>query len=208
MIDTTSDFHLAIREAMGDLDSVPDNPRYTVPMDALLVASQHSAALLLLLEAGLNVSATGVLRMQYEALLRAVWAFFAAKPAEVAALAAPLTTGTVKAAKSLGMSADLLKAIEASSAPDDLKRSLREIRTSAWDMMNSYIHAGIHPLRRHEGSHPLELATALKVSNGMLFLAAGLMVALSGHPERQQDINLVSLKFGDVLPARHVPQQP
>lgn len=202
------DFHLAIREAVGELDAVPDSPRYTVPMDSALVTSQHAAALVNLLEVGLNVSAMGVLRMQYEAMLRAVWACFAAKPAEVAALAAPLTPGTVKAAKSLGMSADLLKAIEASSAPDDLKRSLREIRTSAWDMMNSYIHAGIHPLRRYGGSHPLELATALKVSNGMLLLAAGLMVVLSGYPKRQQDINLVGLHFGDVLPDRHVPLQP
>ena len=150
--------HAALSEAVGTLE-VPMVVRATVTMDALMVAEQHGQALRHLLALDLGVSAMGLLRLHYEAVLRAVWALYAASESDLLALAAPLTPGTAKAAKSLGMPGELLDAIDKSAAPPDLKRSLREIRTSSWDIMNSYVHAGIHPLRRHESSHEHELTT-------------------------------------------------
>lgn len=203
LLERSDALHEALAEAVGDLDAVPAAERATVTMDALLLSNQHSTALRLTLEADLGASAIGLLRMQYEAVLRAVWALFAADASDIAALAAPLTPGTLKAAKSLGLAAELLTAIEKSQAPDDLKRSLREFRTSSWDVLNSYIHAGIHPLRRVDGNAVHELVTALKMSNGLAAISSALMVIVGQRSKRQGDINVVCAGYQDCMPARH-----
>jgi hypothetical protein len=198
--------HAALSEAVGTLEDVPNDHRATVTLDVLMVASQHGHAVRHLLAQDLCVSAIGLLRMQYEAVLRAVWALFAAAPSDLAALAAPLTRGTSKAAKSLGMPGELLGAVDKSEAPPDLKRTLREFRTSSWDFLNSYIHAGIHPLRRHEAHLEHELTTALRMSNGLAAITSGLMVIVAQQPRRQADINVVCIGFQECLPARHTPE--
>lgn len=112
--------HQALDEAVGDLDCVSSAHRATVAMDALMVSRQHADALRMLLSGDLGSTAIGVLRMQYEALLRATWALFAASSQAIAALVAPLTSGTSKAANSLGLPNERLKAIEKSHAPEHL----------------------------------------------------------------------------------------
>ncbi|URI07966.1 hypothetical protein MW290_05115 [Aquincola tertiaricarbonis] len=203
LLERSDALHAALAQAVGVLNDILRAERATVTMDALLLSSQHAAALRLTLAAGLGASAIGLLRMQYEAVLRAVWALFAADASDVAALAAPLTTGTLKAAKSLGLAAELLTAIEKSQAPEDLKRSLREFRASSWDVLNSYIHAGIHPLRRADGNAVHELVVALKMSNGLAAITSALMVIVGQRPKRQVDINVVSTNSTDCLPQRH-----
>lgn len=197
--------HAALADAVGELDDVPTANRASVTMDALMVAGQHGQALRYLLGQDLGISAVGLLRMQYEAVLRAVWVLFAASPGDVDALAAPLTRGTTKSAKSLGMAAELLAAIDKSSAPQDLKRSLREFRTSSWDVLNSYVHAGIHPLRRHDTQQDHELTTSLRMSNGLAAITCALMVIVGQQPKRQADINVVCVSFSECMPARHQP---
>jgi hypothetical protein len=148
------------------------------------------------------VSRVGVLRMQYDAVLRAVSVLFAATRADVDALAAPLTPGTAKAARSLGLPAELLLAIEKSEAPLDLKRSLRKFRSSSWQILNSYVHAGLHPLRRQDAHHEHELATALRLSNGLAAIACGLMVIVGQRPKLQADINVACVSHPDCMPPR------
>lgn len=204
LLSRSNALHAALSEATGELE-VPAEPRATVPMDALLLSAQHSQALRLLVEAGLGPSAMGLLRMQYEAVLRAVWALFAASSSEVAAMAAPLTPGTAKTAKNVGgLPINLLEAVEKSqTAPSDLKRSMREFRTSSWDITNSYVHAGLHPLRRHDSEMEHEPSTALRMSNGLVHLACGLMVIVARRPERQADLNIVCISNVECMPPRH-----
>lgn len=197
--------HSALDEAIGPLDNVPMVPRATVTMDALIVASQHGQAIRLLLSSDLQVSAMGLLRLQYEAVLRAAWACYAASERDVAALAAPLTPSTAKAANSIGLPAHLLESIEACGAPADLKRMLREIRTSSWGFMNSYVHAALHPLRRHDAHPEHELVTALRISNGMGAVTCALMVLVMQRPHLQNDINVVCIGFPECMPPRHLP---
>lgn len=96
------------------------------------------------------------------------------------------------------------KAIEAAQAPDDLKRSLREIRTSSWDVMNSYVHAGLHPLRRHDTVQEHEMTTSLRMSNGLSAITCCLITVVGQRPARQRDINIVCLAHPECMPPRHV----
>lgn len=197
--------HSALVEATGPLELASNEARVTVAADALMVAAQHSDALLLLMEQHLFVTAMGALRMQYEALVRAVWALFAAPDAAISRLAAPLTRGTLKQANAMGGNAEQLGDIEKSLAPGDLKRELREFRTSYWDVLNSYIHSGLVSLRRHEGHFEAELMTAVRMSNGLATRVHAMLTVLCGRPKGQVDINVVCATFMDCLPQRHPP---
>ena len=200
--------HSALVEAVGPLELAYDEPRVAVTADALAVAAQHSDALLLLMEQQLHVTAMGALRMQYEAVVRAVWTLFAASDDAVTRLAAPLTRDALKAAKSLGLNSELLTDIDESPAPADLKRELREFRTSYWDVLNSYIHSGLVSLRRHDGHFEHELLTAVRMSNGLATLVYALMTIVCGRVRAQADINVVCAAFMDCLPQRHPPPPP
>ncbi len=74
-----------------------------------MVANQHGDALRALLDMDLGVSGAAMLRLQY------VDAVVATEP-DLNKLSAPLTPATTKAANSLGMANELLKAIEAAQA--------------------------------------------------------------------------------------------
>ena len=201
----SSALHAALTEAVGELEVNHGDSRASITMDALMVAVQHGDALRVLLGMDLGVSGVSLLRLQYEAVIRAVWTMFVATPSDLAALSAPVTPGTTKVANSLGMAGQLLAAIEKSQAPADLKRSLREVRTSSWDVMNSYVHAALHPLRRHDSAQEHEMTTALRMSNGLAVIACGLSVIAVRRSARQHDINVVCVSFPECMPPRHMP---
>ncbi|WP_418319951.1 DUF6988 family protein [Piscinibacter sakaiensis] len=181
----------AFEEAMEDSPDEMDI-RDGLTLDACNLALDHAEALRTLLELGLNASGLAMLRLQYEALLRATWVFYAAKDGEVAMLAAPLTTGTSDSAKKLPMANELLSAVERSEAPAPLRLGLREFRTTAWDAMNSYVHGGIHPLRRSGSGHPVEeLTTAIQSSNAMSYSSLMLAAATVGCIELIGNINVI-----------------
>ncbi|HEU4460885.1 MAG TPA: hypothetical protein VFR90_17320 [Methylibium sp.] len=190
-------------ETLGDAGLAYDDLRSAVTLDALLVARQHAEAVVVLARAQLLSSAIGVLRMQYEAVLRGAWLMFAATEKEVAILSAPLTPGTLQASKNLGTSVELLTAIELSSgAPPPLKLALREFRESSKDVLNSHSHAGLHPLRRHDGHFEREMATTLVASNGLTYLTAMSIVHAGGVPERQGDVNVLFTSYSDCMNRR------
>ena len=81
----TASLHRALEDAVGELEENPTDLRATVTMEALLVAEQHGRALRELLSLDLQVSAMGMMRLQYEAVLRAIWLLFAASDDEVRA---------------------------------------------------------------------------------------------------------------------------
>ena len=76
-----------------------------------MVVNQHGDALRALLDMDLGVSGVAMLSLQYEAVLRAVWTLWVATEPDLNKLSAPLTPATTKAANSLGMANELLKAI-------------------------------------------------------------------------------------------------
>jgi hypothetical protein len=193
----------AMEDAAGEMQFNSHDVRVSVAVDALGLSLQHGDAIRMLLEAGLGPTALGVLRMQYESLTRAVWVIFAAPESSISKLAAPLTLATLKAAKNLGLPQNLLEEIEASNAPPDLKRSLREVRTSSWDVMNSTIHAALYALRRSEVAPIQDMLTTLRSANGFTLMSLALLTILSGAPSRQRDMNVVAVSFSDCMPSRH-----
>lgn len=97
-----------------------------------------------------------VLEVVHEALTRAVWLMYAATDVQVERLTAPLSLQTEASAKNLPMFSKMLEEV-AQKAPPQASRMLSHFKEVNWHAMNSYVHSGIHPLRRHAEGYPPQL---------------------------------------------------
>ncbi len=166
---------------MEELGPVRENERSERTADACALTIEHGFALQILLAAGAPNSASGLLRLQYEALLRAGWLAYAANEPQLTRAAPDLTAES--AAKSFAsakqMLSDLVNKAASEPAIAALVTPLQEIRVHSWEAMNSFVHAGSHPLKRAGQGFPIQLADGvLRNSNGMLFLALGIRFRL------------------------------
>lgn len=200
LIQRSEELNLRIAQAVGTVSADASDFRSTVAMEALQLAVQHGQAVWILVANDLGSSALGVLRMQYDAIVRAVWVTFAATPDRVRSLAAPLTKLTLEEANRSLTTTQMIDAIKLSNAPADLVRLIFEFKDSSWGVLNASVHAGLHALRRHEGLFEEEMILGLRLSNGLGMLTARLMVLFGEHPRRQQDIDLVCAAYPDCMP--------
>lgn len=80
---------------------------------------------------------------------------------------------------------EMLKALERSPAPQTLRLLLREFSDQSTEALNSFVHGGIHPLRRTSDGLRVELLThGVCFSNALAHLTAMLLATLSGDARR------------------------
>lgn len=197
-----SDFLAETIESAGHVE-------YGSGTDSVAAAAQlsfeHAHALRVLFEAGAPNSASAMLRLQYEALLRSAWLLYGATDARRAKASAPLAAEASQAAKNLRSAEDMLhdleRALRASPQLRGLVQPLREIREASWQAMNSFVHAGLHPLTRANAGFPTQLAVTLVWnSNGMLHIAGRILARLTGSWEVASAVEQSYLGFQDCLP--------
>lgn len=184
----------------GQLYLAIQEPRHEAAAAAALIAVEHAAALRAAAQLGAMNSAAAILRLQYEAVLRAAWLLFAAGPGQVDKLTKGLDLDAEQAAKNLPGYLDMLNAIER-TAPAGLALPLVEFNRYSRHALNSFVHAGIHPLTRTRVGFPAELAEAvLRFSAAMLHFAYRLMAALTGCQHRMDGVTRAHVTFTDCLP--------
>lgn len=171
---------------------------------------EHGHSLRILLEAGAANSAVALLRLQYEALLRAAWLTYAATNAHIEKVDAPLTREAATAAKGLPGAAEMLgtleRAAEASPGLRGLVVPLREIRDDAWAPMNAFVHTGLHAIARTKDGFPAKLVVAVvKMSNAMLHITARLLARFANDQSVVQLVEGSIVEFEDVVPVVGVP---
>lgn len=135
------------------------------------VAFEHAAGLRLLLGNGCITPAIAILRLQYESLTRAMWLLYVAPESAVEKLSAPLTTASEQAAKGLPSQVEMLEQIRkgvGAKVPAAAVEMLDQFRKISWHSLKSYVHAGIHVLRRQADGYPVQLILdVLRSSNGL-----------------------------------------
>jgi len=152
-----------------------------------------------LIAAGLYTSAAALLRVQYEALVRALWALYVATDAQVELLIAELTQETEKRNSRIPMLSEMLTAIE-NKAPHAPVAMLKEFKHYSWKPLSSFVHGGIHAVNRHSNGFPVLLVQNFILhSNGLLCIAANLALILSGAPPAGL-LPKIQAQFRDCLP--------
>ncbi len=158
------------------------------------VSIEHAESLKILIISGNFTSAVGMLRSQYESLVRGVWVFYSASEKQLERLGSQLNEQNANIAEKLPMLSKMIEEL-ASSSPKNAFDSIIEFKEHQWKPLNSYVHGGLHAIDRHSRGYPIELLKqVLKSSNGVNGLLAMFTAVMSGDRE---NVKAVSSSFND-----------
>lgn len=170
------------------------------------VAFEHAESLQILTATGNFTSAVGLLRMQYESLVRAIWVLHAASDTKVSKLMSELTQDSARTGdNNMPSLSEMLKKFEG-KVPKEVIEMFLEFKEYSWKPLSSYIHGGIHAIDRHNRGYPvLLLIQGLKTSNGLSILVSNVMLIISGDNSKRGEIPVIQQEFADCLPERKYP---
>lgn len=178
-----------------------DSARIAVSVSASSVALEHGRAMRVLLADGLPTAALSLMRLQHEALTRALWLLYAADDTAITKLAVPLNKESETAAGKLPMTADMLKQLGTKPAAAKALIGLLAFKDNNAAALNSYVHGGIHALHRQAQGYPAPLVVgALRNCNGLMVMTAMMLAILTGRQPLVHAVSLLQATFGDDLP--------
>ncbi len=152
------------------------------------VALEHAESFKILLTARNFTSAIGLLRIQFECLVRGMWVLYAATDSAVSKLTAELNEENQKRADNLPMLSEMIKHLE-EKAPKNAIDPILEFKQYSWRPLSGYVHGGLHAIDRHSKGYPIEiLEQTLKASNGVNGMVAVLGSILSGKVQLKKDV--------------------
>lgn len=184
-----------------ELPPYDNSPRIISSHTLCGVSSEHSESVRILISKGNFTSSLGVLRMQYEALVKAIWALYAASDNSISKLQSNLNAENAKRADRIPPLQELLVELEG-KAPTQLLVPLYEFKEYSWKPLSSYIHGGIHAISRHGKGYPVELLIqAVRFTNALQVMTGAMLVILSGDTKQQGRITEIQHKFANCCPA-------
>jgi len=164
------------------------------------VSVEHAQSLKALIELGNFTSAVGLLRLQYEAIVRAMWVTYSATDEWVEKLSSELTADSAKRANKVPLLNEMLGHLEG-KAPAEALIMLHEFKEYSWKPLSSFVHGGIHAIHRYGNGYPKPLLEqAIRASNGVSVLAGMLMVILSNNPVLKGVIPAIQREYEACLP--------
>lgn len=176
------------------------SPKHELAAAAAQLTLEHAGALRAAFSVNAPNAAAALLRLQYEALLRSAWLLYAASEDQIAKLDRTLDTEAELASKNVPSYLEMLAAI-VRSAPAGLSKPLAEFNQYSRHAMNSFVHAGIHPLARTRDGFPAVIALRmLKFSNALMHLAYRQLAVLTGSPRRMAKVTDLYASFETCLP--------
>jgi hypothetical protein len=163
-----------------------------------VISFEHASSIQILMETKNFTTAISLLRLQYEALTRAMWLHFAAKdsfikkydiPLDVKKTPPDFPTITV-------MIEDIMKC--QIKGPGEM---LKEIKDATWSGMNNYVHNGFHPIFRVLNRYPTGLLIQiLQTSNAMNTMLAMVMANIATDHDLVNLVKKLQVDFQDCLP--------
>lgn len=164
------------------------------------VAIEHAHSLQNLMKIGNCTSAISLLRLQFDALTRSVWLLWGASEKKVELIMQDLSIDTANADNGLPSHVEMIKQIDG-KAPAEATRMLSEFRDVTWKASSSYVHGGIHAMKRHGEGYPLQLLEQILInSNGLVMLSAVHLATMTGNMHVVNDITRIRDTYRSILP--------
>jgi hypothetical protein len=164
------------------------------------VALEHAHSLQNLMSIGNCTSAMSLLRLQFDALTRAVWLLWGATDKKVERIMQEFSVDTANADNGLPSHFEMIKQIDG-KAPAEATRMLSEFRDLTWKASSSYVHGGIHAMKRHGEGYPIQLLNQIITnSNGLVMLSAVHLATMTGNLHVLGDITRIRDTYRDILP--------
>jgi hypothetical protein len=182
------------------LPLIDDSPKIRTSAVACSLAIEHWHSVRALLCEGFLPSALVVHRTQFEAVVRSIWILYAASDTHVSKLTAELSLDSEQEAKNIPQVFDMMPEL-AKKAPPQAFDALSRFKDNSWKALNSYVHAGIHPIRRHHEGYPMKLLhNVLRNSNGLALVAFMQSVVLAGQQPLQRTLLEIAREHLDCMP--------
>ena len=164
------------------------------------IAFEHAESAKILVATGNFTSAISLVRLQYEALVRAMWLFFSATDNSIAKLMCELTAESANKANNLPLLSEMLAKLEV-KAPKEAFDMLIEFKEYSWKPLSSFVHGGIHAINRHSKGYPPQLLyQLLKNSNGVLIMVGMFLIVMAQDYTQRGTIPAIQREFSDCLP--------
>lgn len=180
-----------------------DSAKITSSRTLCGVSFEHAESVRILISTGNFTSSLGVLRMQYEALVKAVWALYSASDTSISKLQSELNHETAKWADKVPSLSEILVELDG-KAPAQALGPLLEFKEYSWKPLSSYIHGGVHAISRHNEGYPIQLLSqTLRSSNGLLLMTGMMLVILSGDSRQSGKIPTIQQRFANCCPDLH-----
>ncbi|WP_298429875.1 hypothetical protein [Ottowia sp.] len=203
MLHRSNALHERLNELLDDAE-FDGSPRGASTLGMCQVAMEHATSMRALMALRLPTSAVSLMRLQFEALTRAMWLLYTASDTAIDKLLAPLTLESEQAAKNLPGASEMIEQIGkrvGQGAPAAAHQMLAHFKDVTWHAMNSFVHGGIHPLRRSADGFPVDLALqVLRSSNGLTTMTGMTMAVLTGDEAVAKPVSKIQPAFADCLP--------
>jgi hypothetical protein len=187
-------------QAVIELPLIDNSSRIITSDVACSLSLEHWHAARALLRANLLPSALVVHRAQFEALTRSIWLAYAATDHQLSKLTADLSLESEQAAKNMPQIAQMIEALQ-KKGPPEAYDAISRFKNNSWMALNSYAHAGIHPILRHRYGYPEKLIhDVLRNTNGLAVVSFMQAVVLSGQQPLQRTILELASKRSECMP--------
>src|SRR6185369_2871796 len=91
-------------------------------------------------------------------------------------------------AKNLPSVAEMMGALS-TKAPPPAYQALANFKESSWKALNSFVHAGIHPLQRQDAGYPVQLVEQiLRNCNGLAVVTGMQAAVLTGSQQLVREV--------------------
>ncbi len=203
VLDRSYELHQTVLDCLSgaELDA---SPRGEAAGGMCSLAFEHAHSIRVLMGSGCATSAIALVRLQFEAVTRAIWLLYAARNEQIRSVLQELNLQTASDTKSLPTVSPMIDEIGklvGSQAPEAAHQMLVRFKETSLKALNSFVHAGIHPLQRHVEGVPDKLAIQVqKNSNGLLTMTGMTLAILTGDPSATHKIGSLQQNFADCLP--------
>ncbi|MDQ1094251.1 hypothetical protein QE400_003664 [Xanthomonas sacchari] len=191
LLDRSDIFHNALRITLqGEIErAISPGARTNAAFSYGRIALEHGSAFQHLLSVDNPTSAMAIVRLQYEAVLRGSWAFYAAPDQWIDSFGSQPGSNSRKEPVEFPKVYKMLEELAASPAEPVLAQSLSSLKERAWDALNSYTHGGLRLMVRSlDGFEPELLAWMLRTTNSLCYIAAQLIAHVANDPARSNQL--------------------
>lgn len=199
LIHESISLHSFFQQTLENADLLEDDlPAITLS----LLALSHGLSVLTLISNGMHPSAFSLIRLQFEALVRSMWALQCATEAQLDKLTAVPSLESLQAGRSLPGISEMLNALAKSqTVHPSAKEMLERFRETLMPELNSFIHSGMLPFQLLVSGVPPSLqAIGIKNSNAISSMTAMHLALISGDKNAIATISKSQSRFANCLP--------
>lgn len=170
-----------------------------------MLCFEHGFAMLRLIDEGLMSSGFGLMRLQYESLVRCFWVRYAENDAWFNKLTAAGKVGPSELKKlETPMLADMLKSLDNTQAPQHILAHLNDFRALNNTPFNSFTHGGVLALLTNGVGFEAKLVyDSMRNANAVAAINMQMVSILTEVPEAIEPIIGMHDRFVDCLPIIH-----